>query len=1043
MEKEDVAPANETPDSELPTVQNRVVSNDLAPGTEIIGIPCDAEASTFVVKSPRLAGSPEAMGEAGKFIASRYRLIEIIGEGGMGSVWRAEQIEPVKRFVAIKLIKPGMDSRAVLSQFELERQALAIMDHPNIAKILDGGVYDDRPYFVMELVDGVPITEFCDSHRLTPRERLELFVPVCHAIQHAHQKGIIHRDIKPSNVLITKYDNRPVPKVIDFGIAKATSGTIAERLIKTNVGDIVGTPQYMSPEQANVTNLDIDTRSDIYSLGVLLYELLVGIPPFSAKEFQHAGMLEILRVVREEEPPKPSTKLSLAEALPTLSANRGTEPKKLTGLLRNELDWVVMKALEKDRSRRYETANGFAADILRYLTGEPVQAHPPSSSYRLMKFVKRNRAQVVAASLVFLTLIGGIIGTSLGLIRAEKAREDAVIAQLAEAESAKRERLAKQEALEQKAKAEKAVDDIFIAYRDSTSDAIEHLIGSKTEIGLRERKYIENTLKRWQEFSDRQGDDEQTLRIRAEGHFRVGTLWMRLGRDVEARNELNQAVKTLEPLQAKFEKKEVTFRQLPGNIHHNLGMLSLKLGDVTEARKHYFNALKIYQGLVDDFPTDPEFRYVLTLSHNNLAILFERQEDRTTGDRHYLSAIGILEKLVSEFPANPEYQKTLATNHANRGVLLKHLGKLDAAVASYKQATDNLEELCKRSPDVPEYRYLLANTLFNQGGLSSEKQQAMDAESYHQRSVTILEKMVEEFPVVPEYRRLLAKNYLSLAKLVVAFKERTAEAEKRYNQAAELMQPLATEFPVVFEYHEILANITFGLGVLQVSQSRFPEGIANYKKSIQVRQSLVKDFPKSTIYPTQYGGSFINLGNAYCLSNNSAEAIEHYSKAIQIFTQLCERSPQDASLRSYLRNAYQGRGYANTQLGKYAEVINDLDKVIEFSPTDEQPAHRASRAVTLVKADRIPEAVKEVEALLQGWKWNGAYHLDYAGVYAVASRKIVEKKQEYSNRAMELIAESLRLGYKKVERLKSSPDFEPLRDRDDFKKLIAELEKKK
>ncbi|MBM3982866.1 MAG: serine/threonine protein kinase [Planctomycetes bacterium] len=418
----------------------------------------DAGTATFGPDAPEpTADYPGRDERADAVIGGKYALVEPIGEGGMGTVWRAKQTEPVKRFVAVKLIKAGMDSKQVLARFEAERQALAVMDHPNIAKVLDGGLHDARPFFVMELVKGVPITEYCDHHKLTPKARLELFVQACHAIQHAHQKGIIHRDIKPSNVLVALYDDRPVVKVIDFGVAKATGGALTERTIDTGFGGVVGTPQYMSPEQATFNNLDIDTRSDVYALGVLLYELLTGSPPFSKKELEQKGLMEILRIVREEEPPRPSTKLSTADALPSLSANRGTEPKKLTGLLRNELDWIVMKALEKDRTRRYETANGFAADVLRYLSGEAVLAHPPSAGYRLRKFVRRNRGQVVAASLVLLALLAGIVGTSWQAVRAERARADeAAQRQLAEAnekeandarakavDAANRERLAK------------------------------------------------------------------------------------------------------------------------------------------------------------------------------------------------------------------------------------------------------------------------------------------------------------------------------------------------------------------------------------------------------------------------------------------------------------------------------------------------------------------------------------------------------------------------------------------------------------------------
>ena len=324
-------------------------------------------ADSFLERGPAVLDATdnfEPITEPPGTVIGPYKLIEPIGEGGMGSVWMAQQTEPVKRLVAVKLIKAGMDSRQVIARFEAERQALALMDHPNIARVLDGGTTSGgRPYFVMDLVKGMPITRYCDEHHLTPRQRLELFIPVCQAVQHAHQKGIIHRDLKPSNVLVALYDGKPVPKIIDFGVAKATGQQLTDKTLVTGFGAIVGTLEYMSPEQAEVNQLDIDTRSDIYSLGVLLYELLTGSPPFCRKELTQAGMLEMLRVIREQEPTKPSTKLSTAEGLPTLAANRGTEPAKLTRLVRGELDWIVMKALEKDRNRRYETANGFAMDV--------------------------------------------------------------------------------------------------------------------------------------------------------------------------------------------------------------------------------------------------------------------------------------------------------------------------------------------------------------------------------------------------------------------------------------------------------------------------------------------------------------------------------------------------------------------------------------------------------------------------------------------------------------------------------------------------------
>ncbi len=339
----------------------------------------------------------------GVVIVGRYKLLERIGEGGMGEVWVADQLEPIRRRVALKLIKPGMDSRSVLARFEAERQALALMDHPNIAKVLDAGTNEDgTPYFVMELVKGTPITEFCDARKLSPRERLELFVPVCQAIQHAHTKGIIHRDIKPSNVLVALHDEQPVPKVIDFGVAKAVGQQLTEKTIFTGFGGLVGTPTYMAPEQATFNQLDIDTRADVYALGVLLYELLAGSPPVERERVTKAALDEVLRLVREEEPPRPSQRLSTSQSRASIAAVRQTDPAKLSKLIQGELDWIVMRALEKDRNRRYETANGFAADVQRYLSGETVQAVPPSAVYRLQKFARKNRA--------LLTTVGAFVG---------------------------------------------------------------------------------------------------------------------------------------------------------------------------------------------------------------------------------------------------------------------------------------------------------------------------------------------------------------------------------------------------------------------------------------------------------------------------------------------------------------------------------------------------------------------------------------------------------------------------------------------------------
>jgi len=371
--------------------------------------------------------------QAGTVIAGRYKLLEQVGEGGMGTVWVAEQTQPVRRKVALKLVKAGMDSKTVLSRFEAERQALAVMDHPNIAKVLDGGTTEGgRPFFVMEYVKGVPFNRYCDDARLSVAQRLALFVPICQAVQHAHQKGIIHRDLKPSNILVCLYDGVPVPKVIDFGLAKAMHQPLTEHTLHTAHGVMMGTPLYMSPEQAEFNNLDVDTRTDIYALGVILYELLTGTTPLEKQRFNEAAWHEMLRLIKEEEPQRPSARLSGSGSLPSLAAQRQLEPVKLTKLVRGELDWIVMKCLEKDRSRRYDTASGLARDVERYLADEVVEARPPTAGYRLRKFARKHRVALsTAAAFAGLLIAAAAVSSwlavkaSLAEAAAEEKRKEA------------------------------------------------------------------------------------------------------------------------------------------------------------------------------------------------------------------------------------------------------------------------------------------------------------------------------------------------------------------------------------------------------------------------------------------------------------------------------------------------------------------------------------------------------------------------------------------------------------------------------------------
>ena len=414
---------------------------------------------------------PSAAFEGPNTRIGRYRLLQRMGEGGCGVVYLAEQEEPVRRPVALKIIRLGMDTESVIARFEAERQALALMDHPNIAHVLDAGATSvGRPYFVMELVRGVRITKYCDEHRLNLHQRLDLFIQVCHAIQHAHQKGIIHRDIKPSNILISLHDGAAVPKVIDFGIAKATEGRLTDTPDFTPHGQFIGTPAYMSPEQAEMGGVDVDTRSDIYSLGALLYELLTGHAPFDSKELLDAGWDEMRRTLREKEPLRPSNRLATLppDELKRVTSQRALDPARMISLLKGDLDWIVMKAMEKDRSRRYETANGMAMDLKRYLNDEPVIARPPSRRYRLQKLIRRNRAVFISIAAVATALILGLGLSTWLFFREREARQEAERGRASEA------------LLRQQAEARAGIGQAAALIGENQFQAADHLMASVT-----------------------------------------------------------------------------------------------------------------------------------------------------------------------------------------------------------------------------------------------------------------------------------------------------------------------------------------------------------------------------------------------------------------------------------------------------------------------------------------------------------------------------------------------------------------------------------
>ena len=541
-------PHDDVPDRWLQAAFGRLRAPGKAPGAK--GVPPEDSRDTdaqFVdaVEDTALHGVRESSGAR----VGRYKLLEKLGEGGFGVVYAAEQLEPVKRKVALKIIKLGMDTRQVIARFEAERQALAMMDHANIARALDAGATESgRPYFVMELVHGVSITEFCDQQSLDTVSRLDLFTKVCHAIQHAHQKGIIHRDIKPSNVLISLHDGVPVPKVIDFGIAKATKAELTEKTLYTLHRQVIGTPEYMSPEQAELSGLDIDTRTDIYSLGVLLYELLTGTTPFPGEMLRKAGLAEVHRIICDREPEKPSTRVSALSSEPLVRAGdssairiatlRRTDPESLCKLLRGDLDWVIMKCLAKDRTQRYETANSLAQDIGRHLNHEPVQACPPSAAYRLRKFARRNRATLITVSGIISSLIVGLALAAIGLVQANQERAFTKAA----LEEVKTER---QRAEANLSLALEVLDEIYL-------DEAEHLPGKAEPINENDRELLQAGLRFYESFAEKNSSAPQARRQAARAYQRAGLIHHRLGEYELAAQTLRHGLDLFQALSVQF-----------------------------------------------------------------------------------------------------------------------------------------------------------------------------------------------------------------------------------------------------------------------------------------------------------------------------------------------------------------------------------------------------------------------------------------------------------------------------------------------------------
>ena len=666
-----------------------------------------------------------------------------------------------------------MDTHQVIARFEAEEQALAMMDHPNIAKVYDAGATDSgRPYFVMELVHGIPITEYCDQRHLSPKERLELFLPVCHAVQHAHQKGIIHRDLKPSNVLVALYDDQPMPKVIDFGVAKATSQKLTEKTMFTQFGQIMGTLEYMSPEQANLNQLDVDTRSDIYSLGVLLYELLTGTTPFDRQRLHSAGYEEMLRIIREEEPPKPSLRLSSSDTLPSVAANRGIEPKQLSTQVHGELDWIVMKALEKDRTRRYATANEFADDILRYLHDQAVLAGPPSATYRLRKFARRHKTALGTVAVIAVAFLLGIAGTTWQAIRATHQRDRAVAA----------EEQARTEAAIARAINEFLNQDL-LAQADPESEP-DRDIKLRTVLDRAARKAETR-------FADQPA-------VEAAAHNTLGKTYQSLG---EYKGALQH-----------FEGARAIQQRLHGEEHPDtlasMNNMALALGDLgrsAEAEKLHVRVLEIERRVLG-----PEHPNTLQSMHN-LAMAMRVQGRSAEAEQRNREVLQIRPRVLG-----PQHPDTFASMH-NLAAAIMDQGRWAEA-----------EELQRKVLEI-QRRVLSADhadtlrSMNNLAGVLYDQQKYPEAEALFCEALDGARRTLgSEHPTTLMFMNSLANSIMKQA--------RYADAEPLYREAYE------TRRKVLGPAHADTLNSLDRLGEVVAQQDHFEQAEEVYREALETRR---------------------------------------------------------------------------------------------------------------------------------------------------------------------------------------------------------------
>lgn len=795
-----------------------------------------------------------------------YKILQVLGEGGMGVVYEAEQTEPITRLVALKIIKLGMDTREIVARFEAERQALAVMQHPSIAQVFDAGTTDTgQPFFVMELVRGTPLVEYCDQHRLTVRQRAKLFVQACRAVQHAHQKGVIHRDLKPSNMMVTEADGQPLIKIIDFGIAKATERPFTEETFATEVDHVVGTPAYISPEQAGLTGVDVDTRTDLYSLGVTLYNLLTGALPFESEAYRGWALFV---TAAERDPPTPSRRLSqLGETQLSVAGQRSTDPTLLERELRGDLDWIVMKAMDKDRDQRYETAEGMAMDLLRYLGHEPVLARPPSTGYRVRKFVRRNKIGVGFAAVLLLLLSGFAIAQTVQARIIAEARDDA-------------------EARKEQAE---GVLDFMLTDLRAKLEAIGRL-EILNDVGDQALAYFAALPE--EDFS------EEELLSRSQALYQIGSVRLNEGKADAAVSAFEESLRLARALAARDTANGDWLFGL-SQSHFWVGYAAWQRGNLESAEQEFQGYLRAAVRLVALDRDNLDYRMELAYAHGNIGSVREARGDLEGAVEAYSRTLAAKVDLVQRSPDNLDWLGELAETHNKLGVAYRKLGRYSRALEEHRREYELKTELLNRDPTHTYWRYRLAMAHHFMGRLQMITGDGEGALRNQEAATAMLDSLVAYDPANTEWRQEAAVARRQLA-VTLGRLGRPQESLRAFREALSSLEDLVLTDSTGFEWRRYLGSTRSALARALVA---FGEPAAALHEA-ETAQTLLADAPaEGQALRRARSENDLVMGHAFFGLGREREARVAWNRALAALLQLVE-GPGGAEFRPMLAEAY-------------------------------------------------------------------------------------------------------------------------------------------